>query len=378
MDTTKLLKQLETIPLGRMYYASFKAQMRLQIYFTSLTHEMFLEYVSRANGLILRAGGKDGVLDGTRGFSLQSDLLRTWGDTFTEWQASFQQVRREAVWIPFGVLAITHERLIKPLTTKDTKEESLMEAVKDGVFSPQMRILLEIAENYLYGGTNMNLSSRIWQIDREAREGISRVIMNGIANSLSAWDIAQQLEQFLGANEDCPRWTSTRLYGSTAKEKTTSATGLLSGDACDGRGVSYNALRLARTELQKIHALATDKIMAMQPWVLQEQIHLSAAHPKDDECDDVVHGGENGDGVYPKGEIELPIHPNCFCYKTAVLMNEKDFTAKLRGWMNGTEEWPGMDKYAQEIGGDLNNSVMPQALGLAVWLLGTELAEWLK
>jgi len=369
-----------------MYQAAFKAQVRLQIYFTSLTHELFLDFGRNANAMILRAGGKDGFIDGMNGFSLQGDLLKVWGDAFAEWQEAFQKVRKEAAWIPFGVVAMMHERVIKPaIAGLDTNENSarstrpaLEEAVKDGVFSPQIQILLAVAENYLYGDSPLNLSQRIWQIDREARDGINNLIMAAIANGTSAWELAQQLEQFLGANEDCPRWTSTRLYGMTASEKTTSAAGLLSGDACDGRGVSYNALRLARTELQKIHSLATDRIMAMQPWVEKEQIHLSAAHPEHDECDDVVDGGENGEGIYPKGEIELPLHPNCFCFKTAVLMDEKEFTSRLRGWMDGSAPWPEMDKYAEEIGGNVESSILAQAIGLAVWLLGTELTEWLK
>lgn len=382
MDTKKLLDQLDKVPLGRIYQASFKAQMRLQLYFTSWTHERLLEFGRDAKAAILMRGGKEDVLDGAKGFALQSDLLRMWGDTMTEWQAMFQQARREAAAIPFGVLAVTQERLIRPLTTKEealnVERLTLNEAVADGVFSPQLRLLLQIAENYLYGGTNLNLSARIWQLDREGRDTINGILMDGIANSRSAWDIAQLLEQALGANADCPRWTSTRLYGLTAKEKTTSTKGLLSGDACDGRGVSYNALRLARTEIQKMHSLATDKMMAMQPWVEKEQIHLSLQHPERDECDDVIENGENGEGIYPKGEIELPIHPNCFCFKTAVMMDEKAFTSQLRGWMRGESAWPEMDKYQQDIGGDVESSVLPAAAGLAVWLLSTELSEWLK
>ena len=382
MDTKKLLDQLDKVPLGRIYQASFKAQMRLQLYFTSWTHERLLEFGRDAKAAILMRGGKEDVLDGAKGFALQSDLLRMWGDTMTEWQAMFQQARREAAAIPFGVLAVTQERLIRPLTTKEealnVERLTLNEAVADGVFSPQLRLLLQIAENYLYGGTNLNLSARIWQLDREGRDTINGILMDGIANSRSAWDIAQLLEQALGANADCPRWTSTRLYGLTAKEKTTSTKGLLSGDACDGRGVSYNALRLARTEIQKMHSLATDKMMAMQPWVEKEQIHLSLQHPERDECDDVIENGENGEGIYPKGEIELPIHPNCFCFKTAVMMDEKAFTSQLRGWMRGESAWPEMDKYQQDIGGDVESSVLPAAAGLAVGLLSTDLSEGLK
>jgi len=165
----------------------------------------------------------------------------------------------------------------------------------------------------------------------------------------------------------------------TAVEKLSSTAGLLSGKSCDGSGVSYNALRLARTEIAKMHALATDKMMAAQPWVEKEQVHLSAAHPEHDECDDVVEGGENGEGIYPKGEIELPIHPNCFCYKTAVLMDQKEFTSRLRGWMRGETEWVGLDQYARELGIDtLDSSVSGGAAALAVWLLSNDLTEWLK
>lgn len=142
--------------------------------------------------------------------------------------------------------------------------------------------------------------------------------------------------------------------------------------------MSYKALRLARTEIQKIHALATDRMMAMQPWVEAEKVNLSAAHPERDECDDVVEGGEKGDGVYPVGTIELPLHPNCLCYKTAVLMDQKQFTNDLRAWMRGERPWAEMDAYAADLGVDLNTSLLPAALTLAVWLFGDSLKDWLK
>jgi hypothetical protein len=371
----KLIDQLDQIPLGRMYQASFKAVVRLHLYFTGRTHEMMLDFTEKAQTLILKKAGKDQVLDGTSGYVVQVELMKLWGDTFKDWSDEFEKVRTEAVSIPFGVMAVTHERLILPKISnreerKDREENLLEEAVRDGVFSPQLNILMNAASEHLYGDS-LNLSQRIWRMDREARDGINNVILNGISNSSSAWDIAQQLEQYLGANADCPRWTSTRLYGKTKTQIATGdTTGLLKGDACNGRGVSYKALRLARTEIQKIHALATDRIMAQQPWVKQEQIHLSAAHPETDICDDTVSGGEGGKGIYSVGEIELPLHPECLCYKTAVLMDEKEFTSNLRGWMQGSTTWREMDDYQDLIGGDVNQSILPNAINLAVWLFG--------
>jgi len=370
----KLIDQLDSIPLTRMYQASFKAVVRLHLYFTGRTQEMMLDFTEKAQALILKKAGKDQILDGTSGYAVQTGLMKLWGDTFEDWAAEFEKVRVEAVSIPFGVMAVMHERMVLPIV----ESGKLTEAVEDGVFSPQLNILLNAAGEHLYGDS-LNLSQRIWRIDREARDGINAVIMNGISSGSSAWDIAQQLEQYLGANQDCPRWTSTRLYGKTKSQIASGDTGgLLSGSACDARGVAYNALRLARNEIQKAHALATDRVLAQQPWVEKEQIHLSAAHPETDICDSVVGGGEKGEGVYEVGEIELPLHVHCLCYKTGVLMDEAEFTSKLRGWMTGSSPWSEMDDYEQMIGGDVSKSIMPNAINLAVWMFSEELDKWLQ
>lgn len=373
----KLLEQLDAIPLTRMYQASFKAVVRLHLYFTGRTHEMFLEFNKKASVLIFKTAGKDQVLDGAAGLAVQTRLLAMWGNLFEEWQAEFEKVRIEAASIPFGVMAVTHERLIVE-NVETLKRSNVEEAVQDGVFDAQLDALLNAAAEHLYGDT-LNLSQRIWRVDREAQDGISNILMNGISNSSSAWDIAQQLEQFLGANQDCPRWTRTRLYHRTKTEIAAGdTTGLLRGDQCDGSGVSYNALRLARTEIQKAHALATDKILMSQPWVEKEQVRLSAAHPTTDICDTVVQDGENGEGIYDVGTIELPLHPNCLCYKTAVLMDEKEFTSKLNGWLDGSGAWSEMDDYQELIGGELSASILPNAINLAVWMYDENLDKWLQ
>lgn len=374
VKTDELLVKLDSVPLGRIYPAAFRALMRLQIYFTGRTHELMLEYRDQAQLAILRHAKKDQVLDGTTGFAIEYDLLRRWGDTWAAWSSELHQVRREAARIAFGVMAVFHDRLVVPAVSTLAEAGSTV----DGIFDPQLRILMDAAEQYLHGD-GMTLSARIWKIDRETREGIDSVLLNGIQKGDSAWNIAKDLEQYLGAGQDCPRWTSTRLYGRSKSDIASGdVTGLLSGNACDGSGVAYNALRLARTEIQKIHNLTTDRMMAKQPWVQEEQIHLSAAHPESDICDDVTSGGRDSQGIYEKGEIELPLHPNCLCYKTAVLMDQEDFTSKMHGWLDGTESWSGMDKYASDLGVDLSTSLKPAAVNLAVWLFSQDLEKWLQ
>ncbi len=376
----KLIKRLDEVALGSLDKASFKASLRLQLYFTGRTHELMIQFGKQAAAALLNRADADGILDGTRGYRALTDLLDLWADTWKVWEKEFMAARRESVSIPYGVFAVRHDRLVAPLIDDrpslverlNAGNRRLNEGIDSGVFSPQIDVLLNAASEHLYGD-GMNLSGRVWRIDRETREMINNVIMKGVADGDSAWNIAKQLEQFLGASENCPRWTSSRLYSRTATDRAAGdTTGLLSGDACDGQGVAYKALRLARTEIQKAHALATDKLMASQPWIEQEQCNLSASHPEPDECDDVAQGGENGDGVYPVGTIEYPLHPNCFCFKTAVLMDDKAFSSQLNGWLNG-ESWPAMDDYKETIGGEMGTDLMPEALSMAVWLFGEEL-----
>lgn len=380
MNKKKLISRLDEVAFGSLDKAAFKALLRLQVYFTGRTHELMIEFGKEARAVLVDYGGADGVLDGSTGFQAQTKLLKLWGDTFKTWQDEFLQARREAVSLPFGVLALRHERLLvgkleslKVETFKPENLQTLSEAIEDGVFKPQIDILLNVAAEWLFGDSK-NLSARIWNVEGAGRDAINNVIMQGITDGDSAWNIAKNLEEFLGAGQDCPRWTSTRLYGRTASDKSAGdTTGLLTGNDCDGRGVSYNALRLARTEIQKAHALATDKLLASQPWVKKEQCHLSAAHPEHDECDDVIANGENGEGIYEVGTIEYPLHPHCFCYKTAVLMDEKQFTSQLNDWLNGGS-YPEMDAYKSMLGGDVNVSLMNDAFSLAVWLFGEELS----
>lgn len=378
---SELLDKLDSIALNRIYKSAFVALMRLQIYFTGRTQELLLEFTGKAQSILLRRGGRDGVLDGSTGLLAQSDLTTAWGNSWSDWTEEFLRVRREAGMIAFGVTAVFHDRLVMETVISEqsaVSEAMLTENVIDGVFTPQLDLLLQVAGEYLYGD-NMNLSGRVFRIDREARDGINAVLLNGIQKGDSAFNIAKQLEQFLGANEDCPRWTSTRLYGRTKSQIAGGdTTGLLSGDDCNGQGVSYKALRLARNEIQKIHNLATDRMMAAQPWVKEEQIHLSQAHPETDICDDVVGAGREGQGIYEVGEIELPLHPECLCYKTAVLMPEKEFTSQLNGWLKGKQEWAEMDAYASDLGVDLSTSLRPAVINLAVWLFSDKLEEWLK
>jgi hypothetical protein len=369
-------QNVQSIPINNLYAWQQVALMRLMLYLTGDIHVILGDFAQKAKALILAEAGQDGKLDTTGAYQAQVEIAKAWGDTLKTLTTLIQAGLREGASLPFGVQAAYHEKLIvAPLASPQIAEgrrnlggKSLNEGVVDGVFETQLKILLEAAARQA-GPDGLRFSDRIWKLDRETRDGMNAAIMQAVIDKKSAWQLAQDLEQFLGAGKDCPKWTYARLneVPSVAKAKG-DLSGLLSGDDCGGKGVSYNALRLARTEIQRTHHLANDDRMAAMPWIEQERIVLSGSHPKADICDDVVNGGENGDGIYPKGTIILPLHPHCFCDKRAV-QDLEQFGKDLSAWVQTGQGFPAMDQYAASLGADFGSSLLanPVAQSFAVW-----------
>jgi len=362
-------KTIGDISIGQVGKTQQMALARLHLYSIGETHRIFAEASTKMRAAVIQHASSN-TLDGLGLIRAHEAAQRIWIAAYKEWNAALTEWLRTAAAIPFGTWAVLHDRFFLP------QYEKAQRAIEEGrsstleyVFNPQHQAVLDAAYQRVYAD-GIPLSTRIWNLDHASRAGIDQVIYTGAANGASAWDIAQQLEQYLGASQGCPRWTRTRLYKLTKKEIAGGRrTGLYSGAECKGQGVAYKALRLARNEIQTIHHMATDRVMQALPFVQEEQIHLSSGHPVDDECDQVVAGGPKGGGVYPKGTISLPIHVQCLCYKTAVLIKPEELTTKLRGWMDGSQAWPEMDGYASAIGGD-------PLVSLAKMRLAQDLTEW--
>lgn len=351
--------------------------LQLQLRMIGDTHSLLVEAQKQMRGAVLEHANPDGKLDGLGLYQAQRGLQHIWENFFKDWQALFNQARYEAAALPFGALAVYHNQLFAPAVRQVEREQyergerreppaglsELGEVDLDFpyLFDPQLRDVLNAADETIGG---LRVSNRIWKLGNDGLNGIQNVLLNGVANQDSAWDIAKALQPFLGANEDCPRWTSTRLYKLTKEDIAGGdLTGLVRGEDCDGQGVSYYALRLARTELARVHAEATDHIMDGMPWIQDVRINLSPDHAKKDICDEKA-------GVHPKGEVKLPLHPQCLCFETAEEQSPKAFVKDLRAWMQG-EPNADFDQYAASIGDRMAQplrggvfDVLGQALGL--------------
>lgn len=382
MTASEIKDWLERIPPNRVYLAEQTALMRLQMFLTGETHRILSEMAAKITQRLLKAGEGEPI-DAALAFQIQGDAALIWRETMTQsWLPLMQALRREAASLAFGGLAVQINSVlgqVRKITTETqiprrTRNKSFHfeEAVVDGIFSPQLNLLIQALNQRIYMD-GLTLSSRIWKFDQESQEGIRRVIMQGVQDGSSAWDVAKKLEKYLGANSDCPRWTATRLYRLTKTDIALgNKTGLVRSEDCAGQGVAYNALRMARNEIQAIHHMANDAQMAEIPWIEKEQIVLSAAHPPlGCDCETVVAGGEGGQGIYPKGTITLPLHVGCLCFKLGLQPERKEFTSRLRAWMRQEESWPGMNEFASRYGDGVSASDST-AIALGVWIFGDQ------
>ena len=133
------------------------------------------------------------------------------------------------------------------------------------------------------------LSARIWDTAQQTRRKLDLFLADGIANGKGARKLAVDLEQFLFPGR---RLAQTRKpYGTTA---------------------SYDAMRLARTEITAAAGRAGRMAAHVNPFVVGADWVRSSYSSACGVCDDLAAGSP-----YPLDKLpDLPgdSHPHCMCY----------------------------------------------------------------
>jgi hypothetical protein len=147
------------------------------------------------------------------------------------------------------------------------------------------------------------LSPRVWRNADLASGVIERMIRSGIIQGLSARELAKDVRRFIQPN----------VRG----------------------GVSYSAMRLARTELN--NAFHNQQIASAQErqWVTGVKWNLSGSHPRADRCDQLANEDQHnlGPGIFPKMEVPNKPHPQCLCHLTYEMQDEDEFVANLQRYL---------------------------------------------
>lgn len=146
------------------------------------------------------------------------------------------------------------------------------------------------------------LADRIWNTSSITRMRLNSFLDEVIREGRGAVTIAQNLEDFLVPGRSLIR-TQTPY------------------PAPYGTDVSFDAMRIARTEITRAHARAAEVSAAMNPFVEGIAVRLSGSHPRPDICDEAA-----ATGPWPKDAIPLqyqvPLHPHCLCSYQYVMISD--------------------------------------------------------
>lgn len=182
------------------------------------------------------------------------------------------------------------------------------------------------------------LSDRIWSKSKKYRQNMTDIIQAAVAEGQDCTKTAKALEQYV-------------LKG----KKTLASEYPNMMDRIGSRvpsNVSYEALRLARSEMTAAYGEATLSAAKVSPSCSGVKYILSASHPKPDICDDITGTDRYGlgIGVYPIDEAPLyPFHPNCLCIVTTVNERPEDFVQRLKRWNADPASEPSIENWYQSV-----------------------------
>lgn len=140
------------------------------------------------------------------------------------------------------------------------------------------------------------LSDRIWSSALGARQKLDKYLTYNISQGTSSLRMARDLENMLLPNRSVLR--TTRPYGVD---------------------VSFDSMRLARTEISRAHTETTFLASEVNPFVIGMDWALSAQHPRIDICDSLATIGMGGERIrppYPLDQAPRVVqdsHPQCIC-----------------------------------------------------------------
>lgn len=164
----------------------------------------------------------------------------------------------------------------------------------------------------------LQLSDRIWRIDRGAREKVTNAIEMAVIQGHGA---GQAAREFLTQGKQVPIEIQDKLSAAnSARVAKDAAEYLLAGQGSP----LDNAMRLFRTEMNRAHGTAYMRGAEAHPDAIGTRFLLSPGHPKPDVCN--LHAVANlyglGPGVYPPGKSPWPAHPNTLSYVEVVFKDE--------------------------------------------------------
>lgn len=172
----------------------------------------------------------------------------------------------------------------------------------------------------------MMLSPALWgRAGDTASLAVKRLVEEGIAAGTDAKTLARDVQRYLDPSKRHPYQASTRRLLRVPKD------------------VSYEAHRLARTELNNAFREGTVVGNRAAPSYIGSFWRLSGRHPKPDLCNTYAERG-----VYPPGEEPTAPHPNCLCRLEPAHEPAAVTASRLREWSENPTASPKAEEWYQK------------------------------
>lgn len=181
------------------------------------------------------------------------------------------------------------------------------------------------------------LSDRIWEQGEKYRNTMRDIIQESVTIGQDVVKTARMLQQYVRQGA----MTLARNYPEMMKRMK----GRIPGN------ISYEALRLARTEMSAAFGEGAIAAARVAPSYIGMKWVLSGSHPVPDICDTLsTYDSGLGPGVYPPGdEPPYPAHPNCLCALVPIHEEPEEFVARLKRWTENPESEPELEQWYQNV-----------------------------
>lgn len=186
-----------------------------------------------------------------------------------------------------------------------------------GSFHRVSREAVEFINNFVHGD-GLQLSDRLWRLDRGAKQEVATILEDAIVQGSSARDTARAI---LRRGDPLSAELKAKMGLNTPAKIGNQIENLLTPTKGVGNPV-YRARLVAQTEINRAHRTGYRMQVMETGLVTAMKWNLSKSHPRPDICDTLaeqdLHG--LGAGIYPIEDYpHVPAHPGCICFETAVL-----------------------------------------------------------
>jgi len=181
------------------------------------------------------------------------------------------------------------------------------------------------------GKDGLKLSGRVWRVGEHWRNAITRIVEDGVARGLDSRKIAREVQKYLQPGVWTPHKFETRRRLGVPKD------------------VSYEAMRLARTEMNNAFHEASIMANRAAPSYRGVYWRLSKSHPIPDTCDDLANAMTFGErGFYPEGHEPPRPHPQCRCFVIPAHEDPDRFAERLKQWVRDPQSQPDIEVWYTE------------------------------